>query len=83
MKLHMEFVIVLRDVWFEGRIRNGHHHLFVEKLGKLLGQIVSKGYNITQSSLTQFVQIIPSELQQVTTALIADILTTANIFLQT
>ena len=77
MKLHMEFVILLREVWFEKKVRKGYHS-FVEKLGKLLGRIV-KCYKITQSSLTQFVNIVPSELQQVTTAIIDDILATVNV----
>jgi regulator of telomere elongation helicase 1 len=65
MKLHMECVILLTEVWFEENV----FKKFLEKLEKLLGRIV-KNYKVTKSALTQFVNIVPSELQRVTIALI-------------
>jgi len=68
IKLHMEFVTLLREVWFEDKMYK-NDHLFVEKIGKLLGRVV-KNYKVTQSALTQFIDIVPYELQRVTVALI-------------
>ena len=74
MKLHMECVILLTKVWFE----ENAFKKFLEKLEELLGRIV-KNYKVTKSALTQFVNIVPSELQRVTVNLIGEVKASINV----
>mmetsp|Transcript_26504 Transcript_26504/g.55615 ORF Transcript_26504/g.55615 Transcript_26504/m.55615 type:complete len:608 (+) Transcript_26504:3-1826(+) len=71
MKFHMEFVKLLQKVWF-GESTQKNDHQFVQNLGKLLGSIV-KYHEVTKSALSQCIDIVPSELQRLTTALIDEI----------
>jgi regulator of telomere elongation helicase 1 len=67
-KVHLKFVSFLQEVWFqEGNDKNSRQAL--QRLEKLLKRIVTS-HRITKSALSQFVDIVPSEIRRVTMALI-------------
>lgn len=67
MKLHMEFVKFLQEVWFEEGIDQKSLQV-VQRLEKLLSGTV-KSNRISKSALSQFVDIVPSEIRRLAMAL--------------
>jgi regulator of telomere elongation helicase 1 len=70
MKLHMEFVKFLHEVWFQENIDKNSRQV-VQRLETLLSRIVTS-HRITKSALSQFVDIVPFEIRRLTMALIEE-----------
>ena len=70
-KFHMEFVEFLREVWFEEDIDQNSRQV-AQRLGKLLSRS-AKSNGITKPALSQFVDVVPSEMWRLTMALVEEI----------
>jgi len=71
LKLHVEFVKFLRNTWFEEGIDQNSRQV-AHRLGKLLSRS-AKVSGVTKLALSQFVDVMPSELRRLTMALVEEI----------
>uniref|UniRef100_A0A7S0UI31 RING-type domain-containing protein n=1 Tax=Pseudo-nitzschia delicatissima TaxID=44447 RepID=A0A7S0UI31_9STRA len=70
-KVHVEFVEFLHNIWFEEGIDQNSRQV-AQRLGKLLSRS-AKVSGVTKPALSQFVDVMPSELRRLTMALVEEI----------
>ena len=70
-KVHMEFVDFLQQAWFEKGFDQTNRQC-AQKLGKILSGS-AKCIGVTKSGLSQFSDVVPSEMRRLTLALIEEI----------